>query len=80
MPRLRPRNRHVWRLWLAVQTQWRFSSGIATGLDYLGVAECARWLGLDLRTPRLRTGLQLLEEQALVAWSEKRRRERPPAR
>lgn len=63
----------TWRLWLAVQTQWRTSMSGPTGLDYCGVA-----VVLDMRRIRGRNRrqafdtLQMMERAALEAWREKR--------
>lgn len=60
-----------------MQTQWRYAGmdGEPTGFDYAGVAECARWMGIDLRSPRIRNGLQTLEKEHL-SWGHEKRREK----
>lgn len=64
-PDLIPENADIAQLWLTAQTQWRVAFGGAVGLDYTAVAECARWLGIELRSPRVWRGMQALEREAL---------------
>ena len=64
----------MWRLWQCVCGQWRAGFGGAYALDYAAVDVSARWLGLDLRIPRLRRGLQALERQWLASMAERQER------
>lgn len=68
-------NADLWRLWGAVQTQWRRGAvGCPTGLDYAGVDAAARWLGMDMRSPRIRAGIDALEGEFLRLVRERRER------
>lgn len=68
----------VLNAWFALQTQWRLSDGLPTGLDYAGVS-AALALREDKRARRreLFADLQVMERAALDAWAEKRAREMP---
>lgn len=65
MPTLDPLNAELWSLWAHVQTQWRAGGMGLIGLDWPAVAQIARWFGVDVRIPRLFTGLQQIEEAYL---------------
>jgi len=67
-----PCNFRVWKLWLAVQTQWRSGMAGRTGLDYAGVR-----VAVDRHMPRRERGeafdaLCSMERAALRAWGEQR--------
>ena len=65
-PRILPENQDVVRLWCEVRTCWRIGPmGGLMGLDYAQVATVAGWCGIELRSPRIRSGLLLLEELEL---------------
>lgn len=69
MPGPVPLNADLWLLWLHVQTQWRAGGMGVIGLDWPAVMLMAKWLGYDLRIPRLYRGLQLCEQAVLKAQS-----------
>jgi hypothetical protein len=71
-PKLLPENGDAWRLWTACSTQRRWSFDGPVGLDYAGVGIAARWLGLDMRIPRLHRSLQALEDEWLRTVAERR--------
>lgn len=51
-------------------TQWRFSGGQRTGIDYAGMEICRQWLGIE-PTEILLKMLRLCEIVALNYWAEK---------
>lgn len=67
MPDLDPLNADLWLLWLQVQTQWRAGGMGLVGLDWPAVTAMARWLGYDLRIPRLYRAMQICEASVLRA-------------
>lgn len=58
---LDPLNHPIVDLWFAALTQQRPNGS----LDYPALNAVAGWLDLDLRIPRLRRGIQLLETENL---------------
>lgn len=72
-PELLPLNADIKELWMAAHTQWRTGISGAVGLDYLAVAEVARWLRVELRSPRVWRGLQALERETLRELAQKRK-------
>jgi hypothetical protein len=66
-PAIWPDNAKSFRLFLAVQTQWRFLAGgkmpIATGLDYPGIEAAARMSGVKM-TPRRFDDIRVMEAEA----------------
>lgn len=68
-----PEHTEAFRIWGAVQTQWRVGMAGATGLDYAGVDVLLRTLGL--RAPERRERfleLQVMERAALREWASDR--------
>lgn len=59
-----PENWDVVMLFLRVQTQWRYSFGGPTGLDYTGVEAAMRLAGIQ-QSADLFDGLQVMEVAAL---------------
>lgn len=70
-----PCNQPAWRVWLAIQTQWRVGMGGREGLHYAGVGFYMREV-LRIRVGRhyleIWNGLLAMEQAALQAWSEMR--------
>ncbi len=61
----------VFKLWQAVQTQWRTGGmGGATGLDYAGVEACMKLRGIRNKDrTELFNGLQVMEQATLQEWA-----------
>jgi hypothetical protein len=71
-----PDNVRTWRLWLAVQTQWRVGMSGVTGLDYAGVRaylDEEEVVGDERRESFV--GIRAAESATLAAWAERRKRE-----
>ncbi len=62
-PVVLPENEDSVTLWCEVcNTCWRIGVlGERLGLDYMQVEQVARWHEIELRTPRIRNGIRLLE-------------------
>jgi len=60
-PKLLPQCHDAWTLWLEIQTQWRISFGVRTGLDMTAVKAVAELLEIELTPPtyRILRGLEL---------------------
>lgn len=69
-----PENDDVFRLWLAVQTQWTVAGmGGAIGLNYSGVEACMRLRGLGRKKSiRAFEQIQAMEQVTLEEWARKR--------
>lgn len=52
-------------MWTLAGGQWRASGFGVIALDWPAVAECATWLDIDVRLPRVLAGLQTLERATL---------------
>ncbi|MGB0695365.1 MAG: DUF1799 domain-containing protein [Rhodospirillaceae bacterium] len=57
------RNLPVWRLWVAVQGQWRFSEGMPTGLDFTAVKAMSEAMGITMNQ-RISEDIRTLEAVA----------------
>lgn len=64
-----PANADLWRLWVAVRTQWRSGPLGPVGLDYLAVAMVAQAQGLEFATPRVGEAIRLMEAEYLAAYA-----------
>lgn len=69
-----PENERVWNLFVACATQWQHAGmdGMKVGLNYAGVEIVALRTNCKLGRERF-ADLQLLENAALVAWSDQAR-------
>ncbi len=67
-----PDNHRAVRLFIAASSQWRFSHGMPLGLDYAGMAVCARALGFRLAR-QLMGQIQVMEAAALEKMAEMRK-------
>ena len=65
-----PDNEKPFNIFTRIQTQWRVSVSGATGLDYHGVGEAVRMMGMAM-TPELFSDIQLMERAALRAMQRK---------
>lgn len=63
-PRLLAENVGIWRLWIAVRTQWRVGFGGPVGLDYGALYLVAGTLGMTLTAEHLQR-IQRLEAVTL---------------
>lgn len=65
----------AWHVWLSIQTQWRVGMQGRDGLDYGSVVVYMREV-LRIRVGRrwreIWSGVQAMEQAALLAWSEMR--------
>ncbi len=64
-----PENWPVLELFLMVSTQWRATNGQRHGLDYTAVEAATRMAGIAM-DEKLFGQLRIMEDAALMAWSE----------
>jgi hypothetical protein len=68
-----PENVEAWRVWCALQTQWRVGANGATGLDYSAVCAYMTEVGIvgELRRDVF-AGVRAAERSTLDVWNERR--------
>ncbi|MCE5306374.1 MAG: DUF1799 domain-containing protein [Acidobacteriales bacterium] len=64
-PDLCPENLDIWEVWSLASGQWRTTGFGLLSMDWPAVAECAAWIGVDVRIPRVLEGLRRLERAVL---------------
>ena len=66
-----PENAEPLRVFMRLQTQWRYGPAGPTGLDYAGVRVALEWLGVKV-SPALFEDVQLMESATLKILAEAR--------